>query len=470
MENLIVEGAASALAAAFGEMLSSGGCTSFAEFEERALGVARRSAAEAMSRALAARDRELVASRPEGTRVHSHRSRTLATMTGDVRFARTVLVDASGSTLYPLDEEMGLPMGDRVSPALRRFLVTCGADVPFGRTARLAEMGGGSRVSDTTVMRSVRRAGEAIAGLEREAARSLFSDGVAPEADGVAAHVLVEADGTYVTVRGRDSKVEVKAMVAYAGKEESAGGRVSRMDPVRLGCVGEAPGEFWRQAVAQVGTRFDLARVERVSLGTDGEAQYVNGIGAFSFAPAADGHLDPFHVDRAVARCVPRDGKLAWPLLALLEDVGAGFCSHVMGTLGAAGMLNEGWEGVAAYLAAHEAEIGGGPSMGTMEAEQQHAYKVRMASFPCAWSMRGADAMARTRSWLYSGREVPLRTREQSVSPRRRAARDRKLARMVDPTPTKRVQSEGKGWEYPLTASVEGLRADVKYEAALDLI
>lgn len=41
---------------------------------------------------------------------------------------------------------------------------------------------------------------------------------------------------------------------------------------------------------------------------------------------------------------------------------------------------------------------------------------------------------------------------------------------MVDPTPSRRVQSEGKGWEYPLTASVEGLRADVRYEAALDLI
>ena len=61
-------------------------------------------------------------------------------------------------------------------------------------------------------------------------------------------------------------------MVAYAGKED---GR--RLEPVRPGCVGEAPGDFWEQAVAQMGSRFDLARVERVRLGTDGEAQYVNG-------------------------------------------------------------------------------------------------------------------------------------------------------------------------------------------------
>ncbi|MBQ9002925.1 MAG: UPF0236 family protein [Eggerthellaceae bacterium] len=469
MSNLTVPGAVSALSQAFSEILS-GGCGSFEEFERRALEVARRSAAEAMSAALEARDRELVASRPQGSKVHSHRARTLATMTGDVRFVRAVLLDDAGSTLYPLDEELGLPMGDRVSPSMREFLVTCGADVPFERTSRLAEMGGGSRVSGTTVMRSVRRAGEAIAASEREAARALFSDGVAPEADRAAAHVLVEADGTYVTVRGRKDKVEVKAMVAYAGKEESPGGRVSRIDPVRLGCVGVAPGEFWREAVAQVGTRFDLGRVERVSLGTDGEAQYVNGISAMSFAAESDGHIDPFHVDRAVARCAPAGDRLGWALLQLLEAGGPEACAFAIDSLASVGALRAGSEKVAAYLRNHAAEIGGGPSMGTMEAEQQHTYKSRMASFPCAWSVAGADAMARTRSWISSGREVPRRTREGSLSPKRRRARDARLAALVDPTPGRRVQSDGKGWEYPLVASVGGMRADIRYEAALDLI
>lgn len=468
MDNLIVEGAASALSQAFLPLL--GGCETFAEFEERALELSRRTAAEAMSRALESFDRELASSRPSGSTVHSRRARTLATMTGDVRFVRTMLLDAAGSTSYPLDEALGLPMGDRVSPSMRDFLVNCGADVPFERTSRLAAMGGGSKVSATTVMRSLRRCGEAIAAAEREAARSLFADGVAPEADAEAAHVLVEADGTYVTMRGGGPKAEVKAMVAYAGKEEGPGGRVRRVDPVRLGCVGVAPGEFWREAVAQIGGRFDLSKVERVSLGTDGEAQYVNGIGALSFAPESDGHIDPFHVDRAVARCAPRGTRLGWALLQLLEARGPGACAATMEMMGSEGLLNDGWDRVAAYLRNHAAEIGGGPSMGTMEAEQQHTYKSRMASFPCAWSMEGADAMARTRSWIASGRDVPRRTREESISPRRRRARDERLAHVVDPTPGKRVQSEGKGWEYPLTASVEGMRADIRYEAALDLI
>lgn len=469
MDNLTVPGAVSALSEAFAGILS-GGCGSFADFESRALELSRRSCAEAMSRALEAKDAELRASRPAGSRVHSRRPRTLATVTGDVRFSRTVLLDASGSTSYPLDEALGLPMGDRVSPSARDFLVTCGADVPFGRTAALMAMGGGSRVSATTVMRSVRRAGEAIAAAEREAARALFADGVAPEADGEAAHVLVEADGTYVTVRGGGPRAEVKAMVAYAGKESGAGGRVSRVDPVRLGCVGVAPGEFWREAVAQVGSRFDLGRVERVSLGTDGEAQYVNGLSAMSFAPESDGHIDPFHVDRAVARCAPAGDRLGAALLQVLEAGGPGARAFAIDSLASVGALRAGSEKVAAYLRAHAAEIGGGPSMGTMEAEQQHMYKSRMASFPCAWSLAGADAMARCRSWIASGREVPRRTREQSLSRSRRGARDARLAHMVDRTPGSRVKSEGKGWEYPLTASVAGMGAGIRFGAAVDLV
>ena len=456
----IVPGAVAALEAAITELIGSSPA-GFAALEASAKEMALASCAEAMSRALEAHDRELVASRPAGARVHSGRTRTLATTVGDVTFRRTLLLDAAGNTLCPLDEELGLPLGDRVSPAAREFLVTCGADVPFARTARLLGMAGGSEVSATTVMNSLRRAGEAVAALERAAARDLWLDGVPPEADSAAEEVLVEADGTYVRMRD-GSTAEVKAVLAYAGKER-AGKRARRVAPVRLGCVGEAPGGFWEQAVAHVGRRFDLARVERVRLGTDGEAQYVNGLAAMRF-PEASGHLDPFHVFRAVGRCAPPPHGQA--LVALLRSGGPEACAEAIGDLAEDGLVSEGAGEVAAYLRRHAAEIGGGPPMGTMEAEQQHMYKVRMASFPCAWSAAGADAMARVRSWLYSGFGLPARTREGSRSPRRAARRDARLARFVSSQPGTRVESEGKGWEYPVSASLAGLASDVRFRAS----
>ena len=49
-----------------------------------------------------------------------------------------------------------------------------------------------------------------------------------------------------------------------------------------------------------------------------------------------------------------------------------------------------------AYLENNMEIIAGeGPSLGTMESESQHVYGVRMDSFPCAWSVRGASDMAR---------------------------------------------------------------------------
>ena len=199
--NLTVPGAVAVLESAFSELLR-GSPPGFESFEASAKRIANACCAEAMGRALEARDRELASSRPAGSRSHSRRRRTLATLSGDVSFTRTVLLDAAGSTLYPPDEELGLPLGDRVSPAARAFLVTCGADVPLTRTARLMAMAGGSEVSGVTVMNSLRGAVAAMAVGQRESARALYEDGVTPEAEGSAEHVLIEADGTYVRMRG----------------------------------------------------------------------------------------------------------------------------------------------------------------------------------------------------------------------------------------------------------------------------
>ena len=454
--NLTVPAAVAALRTAFLDLLREGP-GDFGSFEGGARSIAMACCARAMSESLEERDCELAASRPRGSRVHSRRPRSLATMCGDVRFSRTVLIDGAGLTRYPLDEELDLPAGDRVSPAARAFLVTCGADVPFSRAAALMGLAGGSAVSATTVMNSVRSAGAAIAAIERRRARDLFRDGVAPEAGSAAEEVLVEADGTWVRMRD-GSMSEVKAMVAYAGKEGGA-----RVEPVRLGCVGEVPGDFWEQAVAQVGSRFDLSRVERVRLGADGEAQYVNGAAAMPFADVSV-RIDPFHVFRAVGRCAPApEGSR---LVSVLRSAGAEACAGAIDALVERGRAAAGADKVAAYLRRHAAEIGGGPSMGTMEAEQQHMYKARMGSFPCAWSPGGADAMARVRSWLGSGFGLPARTRETAMSPARREMRERRLAKHLARRSGGRVQSEGKGWEYPHSASLDGFRADVRYEAA----
>lgn len=458
--NLTVPGAVAALESAFLEMLGAG-AADMAAFEEEAIGLARRCAAEAMGLALTEWDRGLRRSLPRGWRVHSVRARTLATMTGDVRFERAYCRDADGNYDFPLDAALDLPRGDRLSPAARSFAVSLGAEVPFARSAALMAAAGCSAVSPTAVMGAVRSAGERVAEADRRRARALYRDGVAPGGSEHADELLVEADGTYVRMRD-GSTAEVKAVVAYAGKR-ARGKRVERVGAVRLGCVGEAPGDFWEQAVARVGAAYDLSRVGSFRLGTDGEAQYLAGEG--KLPGGAEARIDPFHLDRAVASCFPAGSAFRSQAVATLWGQGAARCAGLIRLLSASGEAVTARAGeVADYLDAHASHIGGdGPSMGTMEAEQQHLYKSRMAGVPMAWSREGADAMARVRSAAYSGMEVPPRTRDGALSGRRRARREAAVARSRGSAAAYALQSEGKGWEYPVAGSLSGLRADVRF-------
>ena len=126
---------------------------------------------------------------------------------------------------------------------------------------------------------------------------------------------------------------------------------------------------------------------------------------------------------------------------------------------------------VAPYLRAHASSLGvEGPSLGTMEPENQHVYQSRLSSVSCAWTRRGADAVARIRSRRASGRAIPRRGRAERVPTRalaRRQARVERSLAKAGPTESQVVQSEGRGWEFPAQASTSGMRADVRYESGL---
>jgi len=126
---------------------------------------------------------------------------------------------------------------------------------------------------------------------------------------------------------------------------------------------------------------------------------------------------------------------------------------------------------VAPYLRGHASCIGvAGPSLGTMEPENQHVYQSRLSSVPCAWTRRGGvDSVARIRSRQASGREVPRLTRDARVSARERARRERRVEDSLrsGPVASQVVSSEGRGWEYPAQASTTGNRADIQFESGL---
>lgn len=316
--------------------------------EDACVAIAHGLSAEALSAALERMDDELCSSLPGGVRVHDRRPRTLATKVGDVSFRCRRCRDAAGNAVVPLADTIDVPWGARISPSAAAFLVQAGARVSYAGAAALLSMAGGSAVSVTGL---VHGEGALCAAEDASAAESLFGSGVIPGADCEADEICVEADGTWFRLQhapdGEPKRVEVKALVAYQGKS-SSGGRASRVRAVRHGCVA-APAEFWREGVAAVGSRFDLSKVERCHLGSDGEAAY--GAGG-SFLPCgADRHIDPFHVNRAVLSCFgPGERRLGSKVLSVAMEGEAASAAALLEAARAHGLANANAERVAAYL------------------------------------------------------------------------------------------------------------------------
>lgn len=464
--------AASLLAPVFLDILREEGVT-FESFESRSIAIGHAVIADAMSAAIERLDAMLCLDLPDGCRVHDRRGKTLASEVGDLKFRYRRVRDAFGNTVVPYADALDLPWGARVTPGAKAFLVEAGADVSYQKAANLLARNG-SRVSATTVMNAVRQAGALCAEEDLGLAEDLFVNGVAPPGEVESGQVLVEADGTWVRLQnareGGADRVEVKALVAY-GSKEKVGKKTRRVDCVHHGCVG-TPGAFWTQGVAAIGTRFDLSKVEVCHLGTDGEGWCKRGAEFLPAGVKSTGHLDPFHVNRAVLSCFDRENaRGAWHVLDVLGDGDREEACKLLELMRDYGIARGKRTGeVVGYLRNNIDLIAvEGPSLGTMESENQHLYGARMDSVPCAWSRAGASAMARVVSRRHSRRAIPRMTRSRSVTPKRAKQREKRIIASLRPKGAgKVVESVGSGYLPPHQASVTGLSAEVRYAAGID--
>lgn len=464
--------ASSLLASFFFEIVREEG-VDFEAFESRCISLGHSIIADAMSMALERFDARLCLDLPEGCRVHDRRKKTLASEVGDLKFRYRRVRDAFGNAVIPYADALDLPWNARVTPGAKSFLVEAGADVSFQKAANLLARNG-SRVSATTVMNAVRQAGALCAEEDASLAEDMFVNGVVPDGEVESEQVLVEADGTWIRLQGagegEPGRVEIKALVAYGFKED-VGGKTRRVDCVHHGCVA-SPDSFWTQGVAAIGTKFDLSKVEVCHLGTDGEGWCGRGT---EFLPAkvrSTGHLDPFHVNRAVLSCFDRENaRGAWHVLGVLGDGDKEEACKLLELMRDNGIAREKQATkVVGYLRNNMDLIAvEGPSLGTMESENQHLYGARMDSVPCAWSRPGASAMARVVSRKHSHRDVPRMTRSRSLTPKRAKQRERRiLAALGAGSAGKMVESTGSGYLPPHQASLVGMSAEVRYAAGID--
>lgn len=464
--------ATSLLSSFFFEMLCEEG-VDFVSFESRCISLGHSVIARAMSMALERFDARLCSNLPEGCKVHDKRDKTLASEVGDLVFRYRRVRDAHGNSVIPYADALDLPWGARVTPGAKSFLVEAGAETSYQKAANLLARNG-SRVSATTVMNSIRQVGALCAEEDAALAEDMFVNGVMPGGEVESAQVLVEADGTWIRLQGvkegEPERVEVKALVAYGEKVEE-GKKVRRSNAVHHGCVA-TPDSFWTQGVAAIGTRFDLSKIETCHLGTDGEGWCKRGAEFLPSRVSTTGHLDVFHVNHAVLSCFGKENaKGAWHVLDVLAEGDKEEACCLLEAMAGLGIAREKRAAeVVGYLRNNIDLIAvDGPSLGTMESENQHLYGARMDSVPCAWSRPGASAMARLVSRRASGRDVPRLTRSRSLTPKRAKQRERRILAALDTGGAgKMVESVGSGYLPPHQASVAHMKAEVRYAAGID--
>ncbi len=441
--------------------------SNFSELESRAIDVGHACMADAFGLALEAYDAKLLREKPASLKAHDVRKRTLATEIGDVAFSARRYRDRFGCDVYLLADALDIAYGTRLSPGAEGFLVEAAAHVSYAKSAKLLGRHG-SHVEPTTVMNCMRKAGLLCAEQDEEIAYDLYKNGVAPEAECERESLCIEADGTYFSVQkppeGAPKRMEVKAIVAYEGKE-AEGGKVRRRGNVHHGLVGHAD-EIWAQGIGAVGQKYDLSKLKRIHLGGDGEAWCKN---AQAYLPKADVvfHLDPFHMNRALLSCFS-DKAFAWNVIGMIND---GDKESALSLLSFCKDQHIGYKDrldkVMAYLSNNIDAIAiDGPTLGTMESENQHLYGVRMDAFPCAWSIRGASDMARIISRRESKRAIPKMTREKSMGLKRKQKRKAKELAYYErkaPKTGRILETVGKGYLPPHQVEIRKMQKDKAY-------
>jgi len=416
----------------------------FATAEGRILDDLFVSLTDAMGHALEDFDDALLKDKERAWHVKDKRFRTILTEFGDVTFARRIYIDECADRRSLLDEILAIRPRKRLSPGAFESLAYFGGEIPYGRAAKTCFRHCQTKVSPMTTLATLREVGDLLEKAARQARHSLFSDGIIPDAEHKALEICVEDDGIWVPLQGEGRRsVEIKALCAYQNKSD---GR-------RMGCTHYAavakPKRFFEEAIAYVGRRYALDRIRRIWAGSDGGGWDKTFHEYFPTDIEITHKLDPWHLNRAI--------KVAWPDKAdqkdLFELLYQGDIDGLLSVLRLRADTGFGdrdkTRALITYIENHYTSIVvKSPSLGTMESTNAHLYAARMKAFGGAWSIEGASDMARIRSRVFSGDDLPAPKREQAFGPRDIRRRDKVRNQLLDRI-NAGVQSVGEGYEPP---------------------
>jgi hypothetical protein len=374
------------------------GSRDFYELEERVHELSQRVCSQILVWALEQIDTRLMNERDrQEWKVVGFRGKDAISTFGEFTYRRRLYKNKkTGETKYFLDELLGWPVRERITPRLKEIAIKLSTEMSFRRAAEtLSQLLPG--ISPMTVWKAVHDLGEDIKQQSEEKRLAVFRDGEAPRGDKSTTTLCIEGDGVIIRLqKAKQKRGEIKHLVAYEGKEEISRKRYALKN--KLVVSGLADGEtMWEETYAKTGEEWDLNRVEKVYIGGDGADWPKQGLEYF---PGAEYRLDPYHLSKHLTEALWHDEET---FNKVREAIYQGDLQKTRGILEEAikrtkgnrkkrlikllSYLTQNWEGITTSP--------GVERLGAIEGQIQHNIARRMKRLGARWTIPGGDRMTR---------------------------------------------------------------------------
>ncbi len=373
------------------------GCT-YESFEEQFQTLGQQALTSLFTWTLEKMDEEIIKTRDQKRyECIAFKKRTGVTVFGEFTIRRRLYRDRdTGTYHFLLDEALGLPSGQRLSPRMRESALDLGTETSFRRAARIMNRFVPG-ISPMSVWEVVKQAGEAVQSEGEALRRAVFEDGEIPEGKHSASVLFLEADGVIVNQqRSKSKRAEVRLLTGDHGKQTSKTGRRTLKHRYSVAATSDAQ-NFWEEGSARLASQWKLDRIERVELGGDGASWVKQGSELF---PNTVYHLDRYHLRKHLTEALASNPACYHAAVTAIEQKARQDLSDILDRYAKVNQgkkrkqinqlkhyLLDNWNGIVAQI-----PDGG---LGVIEGQVRHILSRRMKRIGARWSPGGTDRMSR---------------------------------------------------------------------------
>ncbi len=318
--------------------------------------------------------------------IRNYKSRKLMSELGELTLSRRLYYDKSlARYFFAVDELLEIEKYSRIEGGLKVKLITDAAQSSYGKASK--------RAANCVSRQSVSNLLQRIPNSNLDAQVNGFKN---------VDTLYIEADEDHIHLKNGKS-AEVRLVYVYEGRREVNRGRTELINVKYFATVGSAT-QIWTAVSDYVDFQYGVYR-KNIQISGDGAVWIKGGLAAF---PGANFKIDKFHVYKNVTDACAGSKKLRKQIIEGIKNNDRNEVSKLF----AQRWLKEkarsrGRARVSdclVFLDNNFDEIDLAPAYScSAEGHVSHILSERMSSRPMAWTVKGADKMARLRAYLFNG-------------------------------------------------------------------